>query len=160
MSLLFLLFWFSSLCVHHQSSSLSFLSVSGPRHCCSCYSGFLHCQPPPSIDESYCGTRLANLLAAVWSPENRRPSSFLFCFLFRLGKTMTVLVVCFFIFHSSYAFKEKVTPTSNRVHPQSLPLPSLYQYHVIANRIHVDLIFFVTNLHHLWTKALFLPGLA
>lgn len=35
---------------HHQSLSLPFLSLSGPHHCCSCYSGFLHCQPPPSTN--------------------------------------------------------------------------------------------------------------
>lgn len=100
--------------VHHESSpmpSLS-LSLSGPCHCCSHYFGFLHWQPPLSMYESHRGTSPAILLTAVWSPKYRHPSTLLFSFLFRLGKTMNNVSRFFSIFRSSYTFKENGTPSS------------------------------------------------
>ena len=148
----------------------SILSLLGPCHCCSRYSGFLHCEPPPSIDESHLRTHPTTLLTAFWSPEDRCPSSIPFYFLFRLEKTMNSVDFFFSIFRSSCAFKENGTPSSGIAfwctHPVVFTTRarccrfSLYRYHVVASCIHVVLIFFVVNLHHLWTKLLFLPGLA
>lgn len=88
------------------------LSLSGPCHCCSHYFGFLHWQPPLSMYESHRGTSPAILLTAVWSPKDRHPSTLLFSFLFRLGKTMNNVSRFFSIFRSSYTFKENGTPSS------------------------------------------------
>lgn len=70
--------------VHHKSSSLLFLSLSGQRCCWSCFLClvFLRCHPPSSMDESHRETRPATLLTTVWSPEHERPSSLMFCSLF------------------------------------------------------------------------------
>lgn len=93
--------------LYHKS-----LSSRGPCHCCSHYFGFLHWQPPLSMYESHRGTSPAILLTAVWSPKDRHPSTLLFSFLFRLGKTMNNVSRFFSIFRSSYTFKEYGTPSS------------------------------------------------
>lgn len=58
------------------------LSLSGPRRCQSrsCYSYFIRCQPPPSMDKTHHGTHSSIFLSTIWSPEHRRPSFLLFCF--------------------------------------------------------------------------------
>lgn len=139
---------YSPVHVHHKSFLLSFLSLSVQCCCQPCFhcSGLLHCQPPPSMDESHHGTRPATLLIPVWSLEHCCRSSLLFCWLCWLGKTMDNII----LFYSSFVLPthSRKTESSGTVfsHTHLVVFTtktwccrfSLYLDYVVASSTHVD----------------------